>query len=247
MLDICFCFCYLSQTTQDYLREWLSRREDELRTILNLEALPDDAACIYCRKKPSVYRCVDCNGRPTSCQECCLETHSRNPLHRVEEWTGHYFTPSWLWRIGLSINLGHRGLSCPWYHQNPDAETITIDKVDSDLIDEEDPEDYDWVDPGKPKSTSIPGSRVMVIIHTNGIHYLPVRICRCPNAPSEDIQMMEMSFYPSTYKNIRTMFTFQLLDDYLLDNLECQTSSHHYFQKLRRMTNPALPQSVPVG
>lgn len=235
------------QTTQDYIREWLPRSHGELKTLLNLESYPDEAACNYCKINPSIYRCIDCNGRPTSCLDCCRHTHDRNPFHRIEEWTGQYFTPSWLWRVGLSIDLGHRGLSCPWYQQNLDTEMVSIEALDSELMDEEDAEDYNWVDPGKPTSTNIVGSTIMIIVHTNGIHYLPVRTCRCPNAQPEDIQMMEMSFYPSTYKNTKTMFTFQLLDDYLLDNLECQTSSHHYFQKLRRMTNPTLPQSVPVG
>lgn len=87
----------------------------------------------------------------------------------------------------------------------------------------------------------------MVVVHTNGIHYLPVRFCRCPNAATEDIQLIQMRYYPSTYKQVRTVFTFQLLDDYLLENLECQTSTYHYFQKLRRMTNKAVPQSIPVS
>jgi hypothetical protein len=124
------------------------------------------------------------------------------------------------------------------------------------------------VDPGKPTTTNFPGkmvftsltichnlpvsggppgAKLMVVVHTNGIHYLPVHVCRCPNAATEDIQLLQMRYYPSTYKQIGTIFTFQLLDDYLLENLECQTSTYNYFQKLRRMTNKAVPQSIPVS
>lgn len=92
-----------------------------------------------------------------------------------------------------------------------------------------------------------PGAKLMVVVHTNGIHYLPVHVCRCPNSATEDIQLLQMRYYPSTYKRIGTIFTFQLLDDYLLENLECQTSTYNYFQKLRRMTNKAIPQSIPVS
>jgi CxC2 like cysteine cluster associated with KDZ transposases len=91
------------------------------------------------------------------------------------------------------------------------------------------------------------GAKLMVVVHTNAIHYLPVRVCRCPNAATEDVQLIQMRYYPSTYRQIRTVFTFQLLDDYLLENLECQTSTYNYFQKLRRMTNKAIPQSIPVS
>ena len=98
-----------------------------------------------------------------------------------------------------------------------------------------------------PISFRLPGAKLMVVVHTNGVHYLPIRVCRCPNAPSEDIQLLQMRYYPSTYKQIRTVFTFQLLDDYLLENLECQMSTYNYFQKLRQMTNKAVPQSIPVS
>jgi hypothetical protein len=36
------------------------------------------------------------------------------------------------------------------------------------------------------------------------------------------------------------------LDDYLLENLECKTSATHYYSKLRRITNFAFPNSIPV-
>lgn len=84
--------------------------------------------------------------------------------------------------------------------------------------DEEDRGDHGGIDKGKTTSTEISGAKVMVIVHTNGIHYLPVRICRCKDAPPEDIQMMQLGYYPSTYKSIKTMFSFQVLDDYLLAN-----------------------------
>ena len=92
----------------------------------------------------------------------------------------------------------------------------------------------------------MPGAKLMVVVHTNGIHYLPVCVCHCQNAAMEDIQLLQMRYYPSTYKQIQTVFTFQLLNDYLLENLECQTSTYNYFQKLRQMTNKAVPQSIPV-
>ena len=170
--------------------------------------------------------------------------HLHNPLHRIRQWTGGYFIPSWLWKIEVCINLGHGGQTCPCYREG----AVFPEHVLGDMGDEEDDfEDHGGIDNGKPPLTEISGAKIMVIVHTNGIHYLPVRICRCQDAQPEDIQMMQLGYYPSTYKYIRTMFTFQLLDDYLLANLECQTSGHHYYQKLRRMTNKAAPHLVPVS
>jgi hypothetical protein len=170
--------------------------------------------------------------------------HLHNPLHRIQQWTGTYFIPSWLWKVGVCIELGHGGQPCPSYQDG----AVFPEPFLGDMQDDEDDfGDPGGIDKGKPTSTDISGAKIMVIVHTNGIHYIPVRICRCQDAQSEDIQMMQLGYYPSTYKYIRTMFTFQLLDDYLLANLECQTSGHHYFQKLRRMTNKAAPHLVPVG
>ncbi|EAU83280.2 hypothetical protein CC1G_13152 [Coprinopsis cinerea okayama7 len=51
--------------------------------------------------------------------------------------------------------------------------------------------------------------------------------------------------YPTSYKEARSAFTFELLDDYILQNLECHTSAFHYYSKLRRLTNKAFPKTVP--
>ncbi|KAG1829734.1 hypothetical protein DFJ58DRAFT_719665 [Suillus subalutaceus] len=61
----------------------------------------------------------------------------------------------------------------------------------------------------------------MVIIDKSGVHRLQVRCCDCPNAMSPDLQMV--------------------LDDFLLDNLECGTSAMNYYSKLRRMTSRMFP------
>lgn len=180
---------------------------------------------------------------PPTCSNCCRKLHIRNPFHRIQQWTGKYFTPSWLWKVGLSVDLGHGGQPCPCYNGGVFPEPVYDDMPDE----EEEWEDHGGIDTGKPTTTGIPGAKLIVIVHTNGLHYLPVRICRCATAAGEDIQMMRLGYYPSTYQYIRTMFTYQVLDDYVLANLECQTSAYHYFQKLRRMTNKAAPQLVPVG
>ena len=73
------------------------------------------------------------------------------------------------------------------------------------------------------------GGQVMTIVHTSGVHYLPVVFCGCSQAAAEDIQLFWVGLYPSTYKSCKTVFTFQLLDDYLLENLECKTLATHYY------------------
>lgn len=134
---------------------------------------PEDSACVHCCLSPSIYCCLGCHGLPASCLNCCQETHLHHPFHQIEEWTGRYFAPSWLWKVGVSIDLGHKGLPCPSYQNNPGIQSndFVHQETVEDFVDEEDDlENYDWVDPGKPKSTSIIGARLMVIVHMNGIH-----------------------------------------------------------------------------
>src|SRR5882724_9687677 len=45
----------------------------------------------------------------------------------------------------------------------------------------------------------------------------------------------------------KTAFTFDVLDHFYMDAMECKTTGLSFFQKLRRFTNNAAPASVPVG
>ena len=131
------------------------------------------------------------------------------------------------------------------------SEDPLILMFDEDLDDDEIGEDdsgglhNDSEVPDPPVST-IDGHRVLTYVHTNGVHQLPTSFCKCSGAPSEELQLLRMGFFPSTSVTPQTSFTFQLLDDYLLENLECKTSALHYFSKLRRMTSKAFPNLVKV-
>ena len=91
------------------------------------------------------------------------------------------------------------------------------------------------------------GQWVLTYIHSNGIHQLPTSFCRCSGSPMPDIQLLRMGFFSSTAKDPQMAFTFSLLDDYILENLECKTSMTHYYSKLWRMTSNAFPHKVKVS
>ncbi|KAG2066363.1 hypothetical protein BDR04DRAFT_1130030 [Suillus decipiens] len=85
----------------------------------------------------------------------------------------------------------------------------------------------------------------MVIIDKSGVHHLKVRCCHYPNAMSSDIQMFQHGFFPASFNRPKTAFTFRVLDDFLLDNLECSTLVMNYYSKLWRMTSSMFPHLVP--
>ncbi|KAG1725161.1 uncharacterized protein EDB91DRAFT_1254899 [Suillus paluster] len=65
------------------------------------------------------------------------------------------------------------------------------------------------------------------------------------DALSPDMQLFEMGLFPASFTSPKTAFTFVVLDDFLLDNLECGTSAMNYYSKLRRVTSSVFPHLVP--
>jgi CxC2 like cysteine cluster associated with KDZ transposases len=139
----------------------------------------------------------------------------------------------------------------PKRYEDPD---YVFDDGDPDYVDG-DPDDPDWQDiPASqtdPLRTPAPIADELDINHlllvdASGLISLPTIWCTCEAAerkPDEDL--LDLQLFPISYRNIKTVFTFRSLDDYRLSNLECKTTAYQYYQKLRRLTNPALPQSVP--
>jgi hypothetical protein len=125
---------------------------------------------------------------------------------------------------------------------------------DPDYVGDDDPDDPEWQDvppsQSDPLRTPTPAADELDIEHlllvdASGLISLPTIWCACEAAehkPDEDL--LDLQLYPVSYIKTKTVFSFRCLDDYRLSNLECKTSAYQYYQKLRRLTNPALPQSV---
>ncbi|KAH6901080.1 hypothetical protein BKA70DRAFT_1375132 [Coprinopsis sp. MPI-PUGE-AT-0042] len=231
-------------SSNDYMRQWLDKQDEYLDEIVSQQAAPSNAKCSRCALESphALWRCKECVGCPLLCKSCCATDHIPLPLHRVEVWNKHHFSPSWLWKVGACVNL------CATKTCQPLPSAIS---PSDDLPPEEEDHSSQWhtnddfTFGADPKVRSIQGRKVLIVVHLNGVHYLPFHFCRCPGHVSDDLQLLRNGFYPATFKSIRTVFTFQLLDDYLLDILECHTSAFHYYSKLCRVTNKPFPHTVP--
>ena len=142
------------------------------------------------------------------------------------------------------------------YFVGGDPDFVNEDPDDDPDFVDEDPDDPDWQDvPASqtdPLRTPTPVSdeldiQYLLLVDASGLISLPAIWCTCKAAaerkPDEDL--LDLQLFPVSYLNIKTVFTFLCLDDYRLSNLECKTTAYQYYQKLRRLSNPALPQSVP--
>jgi hypothetical protein len=87
----------------------------------------------------------------------------------------------------------------------------------------------------------------MTVCHTNGLHSINVRFCRCQHAPEHWEQLFEHRIFPSSLLQPKTAFTFACLDELQLLNFETRCSVWDYWNMLRRMTNEDNPSSVQVS
>ena len=95
--------------------------------------------------------------------------------------------------------------------------------------------------------TSRSGNPLITMVHQSGVFDMEVLFCICPNAAARDEQLLHAGIFPSSLKQIETAFTFSVLDDFLLDNLECKTTAQQYYSKLQHITNSMFPDNVLVG
>lgn len=201
-----------------------------------------------CKVEASPWRCLDCFGEPSYCKGCCVEAHARDPFHRIARWKNTHYSPDWLWATGLCIHLGHHGQPCP----NPALQEHDDDDVFSGVQPPAEMHDQmhfrDFLYNAEPLGNTLNGHTLVTIVHTNGMHRLPVILCGCPGRQERVLDdYLELGLFPASFHTIRTVFTFAVLDDNLLSYLECHTTSMQYFQKLRRLTNPAFPHTVKVS
>lgn len=87
------------------------------------------------------------------------------------------------------------------------------------------------------------------VVHSTGIFVHRLRWCRCNDASLEDrhLQLLRSRIFPSTVIRPQTGFTFDVLDHFLIDALECKTSARSFYQKICRFSNNAFPDSLPVS
>jgi len=199
------------------MRDWQSHRDNFLSEILSVEGPPQDKSCGNCgRTEQAIYRCSDCFYSGLLCLDCCLKDHIRHPFHHIKVWTGQYFSPTTLHRLGYILHLGHGGLPCPISGEQ-----------------------------GERDSKASKGT--LIVVDIRSIHSHSVSWCRCPGAPSRPAQLLRMHLYPASIQSPRTAFTFQLLEYYHLDSVECNTTPLSFCNKLRRLTNKYNPDAVPVS
>jgi hypothetical protein len=90
------------------------------------------------------------------------------------------------------------------------------------------------------------GNPLLTIVDFQGVFDMEVLFYARSNSQSMEEQLLRTSLFPATFKQIETVFSFSVLDDFLVDNLECKTTAQQYFSKLQSMTSTMFPDYVAV-
>ena len=88
----------------------------------------------------------------------------------------------------------------------------------------------------------------LIIVASTGVFKRWIRWCHCAKSSDQYVQLLlRAKLFPASFKNPKTAFTFDVLDHFRLDALECNTAAMNFMSKIRRMTDEAFPSRVPVS
>lgn len=95
--------------------------------------------------------------------------------------------------------------------------------------------------------TGVKSALTFKITHVNGIHTCKLRFCGCPGAPDKVTQLMLADLFPGTTSDPQSAFTFTVLKEFHLHNLQSKCGAFDYIHSLRRLTNDTTIMKVPVS
>ena len=170
------------------------------------------------------------------CQECCILLHRLLPFHRILSWNGGHFEKTTLHAMGYVLHLGHKGKPCPNNSGKDEQEDEEMEGLD-DI----------GVPPAENKHIADDIVKTVDVIDTAGVFRHTVRWCYCRGGLDRPTQLFQMGLFPASLQRPETAFTFNVLDYFHIDAMECSTSASNFVTKVRRLTNNAFPHTVRVS
>ncbi|KAG2057847.1 hypothetical protein BDR06DRAFT_877301, partial [Suillus hirtellus] len=141
-----------------------------------------------------------------------------------------------LWDHGYIIHLGHGGHPCPNLLRQSNPSPWSDLGVMEDMF-------------GHGEGDTIYDTQLglsnLVIVHSTGVYSHCVSWCQCPGADKDRyLHLLKARLFPASITCPQSAFTFDVLDHFLIDALECKTSAMSFYQKLRCFTNNAFPHKI---
>ncbi|KAG1759239.1 hypothetical protein EDD22DRAFT_981115 [Suillus occidentalis] len=225
------------QTQNDFLREYLPWRDEYISVLLGLEQQINNGQCEDCGGGEGLIRCLSCSGEHAWCSSCAVKAHQHNPFHNLQLWNGKFYQSTTLRDQGYIVYLGHGGRPCPHFQQQSNPPPWSDLGAMEDVF-------------GHGEGDTIYETQLglsnLVIVHSTGVYSHRVSWCQCPGAEMDrHLHLLKARLFPASITRPQSAFTFDVLDNFLIDALECKTSAMSFYQKLRRFTNNAFPHKIP--
>ncbi|EAU82120.2 hypothetical protein CC1G_09579 [Coprinopsis cinerea okayama7 len=85
----------------------------------------------------------------------------------------------------------------------------------------------------------------MTLVDVNGIHKANVRFCTCHGIHERVSQLVKSGFFPATLTQPRTAFSFSVLRQFHLIQLEGKMSAYDFCSTLRRLSDNVFTDEIP--
>ena len=223
--------------------------------MMRHEAPPSQRTCTVCNTTPGTHRCRDCFTPHIFCDLCCVYTHLKSPFHRVQRFNGQYFEKSDLDALGFVLDLRQHPQECISHSECVqdrlafDGEAFSDDDNDSEATvagEAWDQSQGRFTDDRTSDRRSDRRQSNLIIVSSTGIFKRSVSWCTCANSPEPYVQLVRAKLFPASFKHPETAFTFEVLDHFHIDALECKTAAMNFMSKIVRISNEAFPGKVPV-
>ncbi|KAG1765578.1 hypothetical protein EDD22DRAFT_845369 [Suillus occidentalis] len=208
-----------TKTQNSFIADYLAYQDLYLEIILESGQFICKGMCESCQDIEATFSCVTCTEDHGWCCPCIIKSHHSLPFHKIQLWIGKCFMDITLTNLGFVWYLGHGGKPCPQYKAsllyNGDIEALLHD------------------------------TSPVTIVHSFGVLIHNVAWCHCQGSiPIQHLQLLRAGLFPVSSTQPKTAFTFEVLDHFLIDSLECKTSARSFFEKLTRLTNNRFPDTV---
>jgi len=194
--------------------------EDQIQDLLlDRYHNPHENSLCNCGKGTRIVRCRydGCFQSPTTCIDCFVTAHKYNPFH----W-------ALLWDVKKRIWV-RRGLS----DLSADFEIQLGHVFEQEKC--------------SVKCSGTKEAIPFIITHINGVHNTRIRFCGCLFAPEKHTQLIQSELFPATVEEPRSAFTFAVLKQFNMHNLQSKCGAFDYVLSLRRLTDNVFTARVAVS
>ncbi|KAG0698586.1 hypothetical protein DFH29DRAFT_983831 [Suillus ampliporus] len=172
-----------------------------------------------CGVEGGFIRCLSCSGEHAWCPSCAVKAHQWNPFHNLQLWNGKFYESTTLQDQGYVMYLGHGGHRCPCLsQQSTPSPWSDLGAMEDVFADGEGEKIYETQS----------GVSNLVVVHSTGIYSHHVSWCQ-----DRHLHLLKAKLFPASITRPHSAFTFDVLDNFLIDALECKLRAMSFYQKLR--------------